>query len=316
VPTKRASAVALEAFTEAALAARRHPRRRVLLGLALSALRDDPADVLGLLAAHRDLATAGGGRRRWLALPPPDPGVLHSAVEDDPGVVVVVLRGLRWRLSRQVVPRLGPRHALAAGEGWDRTAGPQLGLSARQRAHEQAARRLLRWDPHDALGDPEVAKDTWPLQVLRLPLRVGEVVCEVEESELLVRLHELGTNGRFSNAILPAQRPFLIIDITAAAQALRWIQAKSDCRLHGAAATVTGRRVMPAPTRGRIAADEPCQPRAQERTSTSRPRNTRRPTGLGGVCAEGIPTDHEQQARRPGVGPAPPGSPAPGPAGR
>ena len=51
MPTKRASAVALEAFTGAALAARRHPRRRVLLGLALSALRDDPVDVLGLLAA-------------------------------------------------------------------------------------------------------------------------------------------------------------------------------------------------------------------------------------------------------------------------
>ena len=152
VPTKRASAVALEAFTEAALAARRHPRRRVLLGLALSALRDDPADALGLLTAHRDLAAAGGGRRRWLALPPPDPGVLNHAVEDDPGgVVVLLLRGLRWRLSRQVVPRLGaparPRHALAAGEGWDRTAGPQLGLSARQPALEQAAKRLLRWDP-------------------------------------------------------------------------------------------------------------------------------------------------------------------------
>jgi hypothetical protein len=83
VPTERASAVALEAFTEAALAARRHPRRRVLLGLALSALRDDPADALGLLAAHRDLATPGGGRRRWLALPPV-PGVLNHAVEDDP----------------------------------------------------------------------------------------------------------------------------------------------------------------------------------------------------------------------------------------
>jgi hypothetical protein len=109
VPTKRASAVALEAFTEAALAARRHPRRRVLLGLALSALRDDPADVLGLLAAHRDLATAGGGRRRWLALPPPDPGVLHHAVEDDPGgVVVVVLRGLHWRLSRRWCPGSAP----------------------------------------------------------------------------------------------------------------------------------------------------------------------------------------------------------------
>jgi hypothetical protein len=52
VPTKRASAVALEAFTEAALAARRHPRRRVLPGLALSALRDDTVDALGLLAAH------------------------------------------------------------------------------------------------------------------------------------------------------------------------------------------------------------------------------------------------------------------------
>jgi hypothetical protein len=110
VPTKRASAVALEAFTEAALAARRHPHRRVLLGWALSALRDDPADALGLLAAHRDLAAAGRGRRRWLALPPPDPGVLNYAVEDDPGgvVVVVVLRGLRWRLSRQAAPPLGP----------------------------------------------------------------------------------------------------------------------------------------------------------------------------------------------------------------
>jgi hypothetical protein len=84
----------------------------------------------------------------------------------------------------------------------------------------------------------EVAKDTWPAQVLRLPLGAGEVVCEVEESELLVRLHELGTNGRFSNAILPVQRGFLIVDIAAAVQALWWIQAKSDCRLHGAAATV------------------------------------------------------------------------------
>ena len=80
----------------------------MLLGLALSALRDDPVDVLGLLAAHRDLAAAGGSRRRWLALPPPDPGVLNHAVEDDPGGVVLLLRGLRWRLSRQVVPRLGP----------------------------------------------------------------------------------------------------------------------------------------------------------------------------------------------------------------
>jgi hypothetical protein len=96
----------------------------------------------------------------WPPLPPPDPGVLNYAVEDDPGgvVVVVVLRGLRWRLSRQAAPRLGPRHALAAAEGWDRTAGPQLGMSARQRALEQAARRLLRWDPHDALGVLEVAK--------------------------------------------------------------------------------------------------------------------------------------------------------------
>jgi len=66
---------------------------------------------------------------------------------------------------------------------------------------------------HDALGVLEVAKDTWPLGVLRLPLGAGEVVCVVEESELLVRLHELGTNGRFSNAILPIQRAFLIIDI-------------------------------------------------------------------------------------------------------
>lgn len=86
----------------------------------------------------------------------------------------------------------------------------------------------------------EVAKDNWPLQVLRLPLGAGEVVYEVEESELLMQLHELGTNGRFSNAILPVQRAFLIIDITAAVQALWWIQAKSDCRLHGAAATVRG----------------------------------------------------------------------------
>jgi hypothetical protein len=68
-----------------------------------------------------------------------------------------VLRGLRWRLSRQAAPSLGPRHALAADEGWNRTAGPLFGLSARQRALEQAARRLLRWDPHDALGVLEVA---------------------------------------------------------------------------------------------------------------------------------------------------------------
>jgi hypothetical protein len=102
-PGEVASAVALEAFTEAALAARRHPRRRVLLGLALSALRDDPVDALGLLAAHRDLAAAGRGRRRWLALPPPDPGVLNYAVEDAPDGVVVVLRRLRWRLSRQLI---------------------------------------------------------------------------------------------------------------------------------------------------------------------------------------------------------------------
>ena len=73
----------------------------MLLGLAPSALRDDPADALGLLTAHRDLAAAGRGRRRWLALPPPDPGVLNYAVEDDPGGVV--LRGLRWRLSRQLI---------------------------------------------------------------------------------------------------------------------------------------------------------------------------------------------------------------------
>jgi hypothetical protein len=86
------------------------------------------------------------------------------------------------------------------------------------------------------LGGLEVAKDIWPLQVLRLALGAGEVA----ESELLVRLHELGTNGRFSHAILPVQRAFLIIDITAAVQALWWIQAKSDCRLHGAAATVRG----------------------------------------------------------------------------
>jgi hypothetical protein len=45
--------------------------------------------------------------------------------------------------------------------------------------------------PHDALGVLEVAKDNWPLQVLRLPLGAGEVVYEVKESELLVRLHEL-----------------------------------------------------------------------------------------------------------------------------
>jgi hypothetical protein len=159
VPTERASAVAQEAFTEAALAARRHPRRRVLLGLALSALRDDPANALGPLAAHRDLAAAGRGRRRWLALPPPDPGVLNYAVEDDPGGVVV-LRGLRWRLSRQAAPRLGPRHALAADEGWDRTAGPQLGLSARQRALEQAVQRLLRWDPTMPWGSWRSRKTT------------------------------------------------------------------------------------------------------------------------------------------------------------
>jgi hypothetical protein len=87
----------------------------------------------------------------------------------------------------------------------------------------------------------EVANDNWPLQVLRLPLGAGKV----EESELLVRLHELGINGRFSNAIVPVQRSLLIVDIAAAVQALWWIQAKSDCRLHGAAATV-GARVMPA----------------------------------------------------------------------
>jgi hypothetical protein len=33
---------------------------------------------------------------------------------------------------------------------------------------------------------------------------------EVEESELLMRPHELGTNGRLSNAILPVQSAFLI----------------------------------------------------------------------------------------------------------
>jgi hypothetical protein len=32
----------------------------VLPGLALSALGDDTVDALGLLAAHRDVATAGG----------------------------------------------------------------------------------------------------------------------------------------------------------------------------------------------------------------------------------------------------------------
>jgi hypothetical protein len=47
VSTKHASAVALEAFTEAALAARRHPAAVCPQGLALSALRDDPVDGLG-----------------------------------------------------------------------------------------------------------------------------------------------------------------------------------------------------------------------------------------------------------------------------
>jgi hypothetical protein len=101
-------------------------------------------------AARRPPGPGHGGRGppRLLALPPPDLGVLDHAVEDDPGgVMVLLLRGLRWRLSRQVVPRLRPRHALAAGEGWDRTAGPQLGLSARRPALEQAAKRPLRWDP-------------------------------------------------------------------------------------------------------------------------------------------------------------------------
>jgi uncharacterized protein YbjT (DUF2867 family) len=60
VSTKHASAVALEAFTEAALAARRHLAAVCPQGLALSALRDDPVDGLGLLAAHRALAAAGG----------------------------------------------------------------------------------------------------------------------------------------------------------------------------------------------------------------------------------------------------------------
>lgn len=191
MPTRRADAFALEAFTQAALDARRHPRRRVLLELALSALRDDPADALGLLAAHRDLAAPAGASRRLLALPPPDPGVLTYAVEHTPDGVVVVLRDLRWRLRRPAAPRLGPRHMLAAEEGWARTTGPQAGLTARQRALVRAAERLLRWDPDDALGVLEVAKDRWPARVLRLPLGAGEVVYEVEEPELLVRLHEL-----------------------------------------------------------------------------------------------------------------------------
>jgi hypothetical protein len=104
VPTKRASAVALEAFTEAALAARRHPRRRVLLGLALSALRDDPADALGLLAAHRDLAAAGRGRRRWLALPPPQGGGRHG------GALVVQTDGV-LNVAFEPNEAIRPRHA-------------------------------------------------------------------------------------------------------------------------------------------------------------------------------------------------------------
>jgi hypothetical protein len=65
-------------------------------------------------------------------------------------------------------------------------------LSAPQRALKLAGKRLLRSDPRRP-GVLEVAKDTWPLQVLRLPLGASEVVYEVEEFELLVRLHELGT---------------------------------------------------------------------------------------------------------------------------
>jgi hypothetical protein len=138
VSTKRASAVALEAFTEVALAARRHPRRRVLPGLALSALGDDTVDALGLLAARWDLATAGGvGAAGWRYrhLTP----ACSTPRRDDPCGVVVVLRELRWRLSRQVVPRLGPRHALAAGEGW-------------------TARPVRCGGTHDALGVLEVAR--------------------------------------------------------------------------------------------------------------------------------------------------------------
>jgi len=106
VPTKHASAVALEAFTEAALAARRHPAVVCSQGLALSALRDDSVDVLGLLAAHGTWPRRAGAAALAGATAA-DLGVLDHAVEDDPGGVVV-LRGLRWRLSRQVVPRLGP----------------------------------------------------------------------------------------------------------------------------------------------------------------------------------------------------------------
>lgn len=189
MPAKRPSAHPLEAFEAAALEARHHPRRRVLLGLALTALRDDPADALGLFTAYRDLAAPAGSRRRLLALPPPDPGVLDYAVEHtDDGVVVVVLRGLRWRLRRP--PRLGPRHSLAHEEGWTHATGP--GLTGRQRSLVQYAQRLLRWAPDDALGVLEVAKGgDWPLRLLRLPLGAGEVVYEVEEAELLVRLHDL-----------------------------------------------------------------------------------------------------------------------------
>jgi hypothetical protein len=97
---------------------------------------------------------------------------------------------------------------------------------------------------HDTLGVLEVAKDVWPLQVLRLPLGAGEVVYEVAESELLVRLHELGTKAgnqwTFPPTPFSLLRGAFLIDITAAVQTLWWIQAKSDCRLHSAAATVRG----------------------------------------------------------------------------
>jgi hypothetical protein len=110
VPTKRASAVALEAFTEATLAARRQPRRRVLLGLAPLALRDDRDDAVGLLVAHRDLAAAGRGRsRRWLALPPPDHGLTGAGCQWEPENTCSVLK-CRRQLSR---PQMG-----AVGSAW------------------------------------------------------------------------------------------------------------------------------------------------------------------------------------------------------
>jgi hypothetical protein len=79
------------------------------------------------------------------------------------------------------------------------------------------------------LGVLEVAKDIWPLQVLRLLLGAGEVVYEVAESELLVRLHELGTKAgnqwTFPPTPFSLLRGAFLIDITAAVQTLWWIQA-------------------------------------------------------------------------------------------